>query len=170
MKSVILVFLTLLLVSAQPAGAGEVEPFFRITPQGGYANFVIKPAYGPAAGVQADWGGRWRVGLELTYAYLYDYEHAYDDIEPGEPGYGEPDIWDTFGAEVVGVFIFGNPAGLGGHVELGAGLGPFFGINAHLGLGLDLALGELIGLSAEVRAGLFYYAVTLGVTFFLHPA
>jgi hypothetical protein len=169
MKRAILICLTLLLVPLQPAGAGEVEPLFRITPQGGYANFVINPAYGPAVAVQASWGGRWLIGLELTYAHLYDYEHAYDDIRPGEPGYGVPDIWDTFGAEVVGGYFIGNPAGLGGHVELGGGLGPFFGLNAHLGLGMDLALGELIGLSVEARAGLFYYAVTLGVTFFIHP-
>ncbi len=169
MKKFAMPCLILLLTSLQPAGAEDFEPFFRITPQGGYANFLMKPARGPAAGVQADWGARWLIGVEFMYVHLYDYEHSYDDLYPDDPGYGVPTIWDTLGAKVVGGYFIGNPAGFGGHVEVGAGT--TFGIfpSFHLGLGLDLALGEYIGLGVEGQAGFpIYWSATLGVTFFIH--
>jgi hypothetical protein len=168
MKKIALPCLILLLASLMPAAAEDFEPFFRITPQAGYITLPITRTYGPVAVVQADWGARWLIGVELLYTHLYDYEHSYDDLYPGDPGYGEPDIWDAFGAEVVGGYFIGNPGGFGGHVELGLGtMGEI--LSGHLGLGLDLALGEDIGLSVEGRAGyLFYGAVTLGVTFFIH--
>lgn len=55
-------------------------------------------------------------------------------------------------------------------MELGFGLGPIKNMGAHLSLGLDLALGEKMGLSVECRVGTPpHWAVTLGATFFVHP-
>jgi len=161
--------LACLILLATSAGAQDFEPFFRITPQAGYLNIVIKPARGPLGGVQASWGSRWLIGAELTYTHMDDYEHAYDDIQPGEPGYGVPTIWDVFGAEVVGGYFIGNPGGFGGNVELGLGMMAGVFPSAHLGLGLDLALGEDIGLNLEGQIGWpGYWSATLGVTFFIH--
>ena len=167
MKRAFSTCLILLLASLQPAGAEDFEPFFRIALRAGYTYILpgIKHAYGPVGEVRAFWGARWYIGVNLQYSHLYDYEHAWDDSS-GETVRTPPDIWRQFGGGVVGGYFIGNPQGFGGHVELGCG---FYEIPpVYLGLGLDLALGELVGLSLEAK-GIFPFCntVILGVTFFI---
>jgi hypothetical protein len=172
MKRALIIAATLsTLISVQPAGAEDFEPFFRITPQAGYIEPIMPPeTSGLVIMAQGSWGARWQIGAELLYARTYDYEHAYEEKQPGDPDYGEPSISNALWAEVVGGYFIGNPRGFGGHVELGFGTYEFRGIAAHLDLGFDLALGEDIGLIAEGRAGMpFYWAATMGVTFYIHP-